>query len=385
MSAERFHNCKGKAPAFYILLLLMLLFGAGSRAGGEVNSATASLEEREKALARQAELGELEKELTSELLSWDVKIESARQGQERLRLEIPILEHSLAGAEAELTAGRNALEEGYERLGQWVNTLYRHGPVVYLEVLVGASDFSQFLERAEQVQIIIATQLKILEETRILSDRIEAQTILIKQTRDELSARNEALSVQIKEIEASKTGREQFLTAIRQQSADLAERVLLAEREWYHSLNAMQYLLSHLDTFPWHSLEPETLSLSGRNLRVEFSDREINSKLSETGDANLAALSVRSYPGRFSISGPAAASGGVDFNLSGDFLLGGQGKVRFQPDSLILDGAPVSGEVLDSVSSESGMVLDFEGALPGYTLTNVLVEEGKLVIWLAPG
>jgi len=367
-----------------VLILLMLSLGTGSRAGGEGNPAASSLEEREKDLARQTELGEREKELTNELLTWDVKIESARQEQERLRREIPVLESSLSGAEVELAAGRARLAEGYEWLGHWVNNLYRHGPAVYLEVLVGASNFNQFVERAEKVKIIIAAQVKILEEVRNLADLVQDQVNAIKQARDELTAKNEALSAQIKEMEAAKTGREQFLTELRQQSAGLTERVILAEKYWYHSLNSLQYLLAHLESFPWNSLAPENIALTGRGLRLAYSDQEINRKLSETDDANLAALSVRSYPDRFSISGAAAASGGLDFNLSGNFLLAGQGKVRFQPTSLILAGAPVSGEVLGFVSSESGMALDFGGALPGHTLTEVLVEEGQLVIWLSP-
>ncbi|WP_192902839.1 hypothetical protein [Pelotomaculum propionicicum] len=58
--------------------------------------------------------------------------------------------------------------------------------------------------------------------------------------------------------------------------------------------------------------------------------------------------------------------------------------MRFQPVSLILAGAPVSGKVLGFVSSESGMNLDFGGGLPGFTLTEVLPEEGRLVVWLSP-
>lgn len=369
---------------FLIVILLMLSLVTGTRAGGEGNPAASSLEERGKDLARQTELGEREKELTNELLTWDVKIESARQEQEKLQREIPVLEGSLAGAEMELAAGRARLAEGYEWLGRWVNSLYRHGPAVYFEVLVGASDFNQFVERAEKVKIIIAAQMKILEEVRHLADLVQDQVNAIKQTRAELTAKDEALSAQLKEMEAAKTGREQFLADLRQQSAGLAEKVILEEKNWYHSLNSLQYLLAHLDSFPWNSLAPESIALTGRGLRLVYSDQEINRKLSETGDASLAVLSVRSYPDRFSISGPAAASGGLDFNLSGNFLLAGQGKVRFQPTGLILAGAPVSGEVLGFVSSESGMALDFGGALPGYTLAEVLVEEGQLVIWLAP-
>ncbi len=362
----------------------MLLLSLVSRAGGEGNTAVSSLEEREQDLARQTELGEREKELTNELLIWDVKIESAWQEQEKLQREIPALEAALTAAETELSGSRVQLAEGYDRLGQWVNSLYRHGPAVYLEVLVGASDFNQFVERAGKVKIILAAQVKILEEVRNLADLVQDQVNAIKQTRAEVTAKNEALSAQLKEMEAAKTGREQFLAELRQQSAALTERVILAEKHWYHSLNYLQYLLAHLDSFPWHSLAPENIALTGRGLRLAYSDQEINRKLAESADVNLGALSVRSYPDRFSISGPATASGGLDFNLSGNFLLSGQGKVRFQPTSLVLAGAPVSGELLGFVSAESGMVLDFGGALPGYTLTEVLVEEGRLVVWLAP-
>ncbi|WP_205077973.1 hypothetical protein [Pelotomaculum propionicicum] len=224
MSAERLKNFAAKYPVFLILILLMLLLGLVSQAGGEGNTAPSSLEERGKDLARQAELSEREKELVNELLNWDLKIESARQEQEKLQREIPALEAALTAAETELSGSRVHLAEGYDWLGHWVNSLYRHGPVAYLEVLVGVSDFNQFVERAEMVRMIIAAQVKTLEEVRMLADRVQAQVNSIKQTRDQLAAKNEALSIQIGEMAAAKTGREQFLTELRRHSRCAAPR-----------------------------------------------------------------------------------------------------------------------------------------------------------------
>lgn len=384
MSGSRLDNLAAKTIVFLILILLTLSAGAGSRAGGEGTPGIASLEEREKALARQAKLEEREKELTAELLAWDIKIESARKDQERLRMEIPLLESALTGAESGLAESRVLLEEGYEWLGKWVNNLYRYGPVAYLEVLVGAADFNEFVEKAEMVKIIIISQVKMLDEVRYLIDRIQAQISAIKQARNELAVKNEVLSIQIKEMEAAKTGREELLAGLKQQSTDLAERVVQAEKYWYHSLNSLHYLLTHLDSFPWYSLVPETLAFTGKGLLLEYSDQEINRKLNEIGDANLTGLSVHIYPGRFSISGPAAVLGGPDFMLDGNLVLAGEGKVRFQPENLILAGKPVSREVLDFVSSESGMAADFGEAMPGYNLSEVRAEEGKIVILLSP-
>lgn len=343
----------------------------------------ATLGDRENALQLQAALDEEEKQLIIELLNWDVKIEAARLEQERLQREIPLQEELLAASEVQLAQSRAVLEEGRDRLGRWINHLYRYGALTYLDVVLGAADFNDFIERAEIVGIILASQAKMLDEVRSFTVAVRENAGVVRQKHEELSTKSLELNARLKEMEAARSGREEFLGELRLRSADLAAKVAQAETQWYRSLNSLHYLLANLHTLPLYNLSPASSEITFSGLRLEYSDKEINNKILEISDANLAGFSVRCYPGRFTVTGPAVMPGGPEFIMEGHFQMMEEGKVRYQPETLTLAGVPVSREVLGYVSSESGMVIDAGVYLESFRLSGISIEEGRLVINLA--
>jgi peptidoglycan hydrolase CwlO-like protein len=371
-----------KFAAVFAFTLLLIAAGAADRVGGQEGMLGASLEDRESALSQQAGLNEQEKALVAQLLDWDVQIESARVEQERLQREIPMLDAQLAALEAQLAHSRVQLEEGFVRLGRWLDHLYRYGAVTYLDVVLGASDFIDFIERTEMVGMIVNSQLSILDEVQGFAAAVWEQAAAVKQTHEELSAKSAGLALRLKEMEAARDGREEFLAMLRQQSSGLASRVVQAETQWYRSLNSLHYLLANLNSLPLNTLAPDKTELTRSGLRLTFSDQALNSKLAEMGDANLAGYSVRCYPGRFTVAGPAADPGGPDFVVEGNFVMAEDERVRYVPENLTLAGVPVSREVLGYLSSESGMVIDYGAYLETFRLSAVDIEEGKIIITL---
>ena len=293
-----------------------------------------------------------------------------------------MLEGQLAAMEVQLGQSRVQLEEGYARLGRWLDHLYRYGAVTYLDVVLGASDFIDFIERAEMVGMIVNSQLEILDEVQSFAAAVREQAAAVRQAHGELSAKSAGLALRLKEMETARAGREEFLANLRQQSSGLASRVVQAETQWYRSLNSLHYLLANIQSLPLYTLAPDKTELTRSGLRLEFSDQALNSKLAEMGDANLAGFSVRCYPGRFTVAGPAADPGGPDFVVEGNFVLSEDERVRFVPENLTLADAPVSREVLGYLSSESGMVIEYGAYLESFRLSAIDIEEGKIAITL---
>lgn len=369
-----------RCPAiFTISLLLVVLAGYAWPTEATDSEGRSSLEVRSRTLTRQADLQGKEKELVAELLTWDVKIEAARQERDRLQREIPVIERSLADAEAGLKESSARYDDGMKWLGRWVNFLYRYGPAAYLEVILGASTFNDFVERAEAVKIAIVSQVKMLDEVRRLAKRMEEQVLACSRARADLEARSGELAVTLKEMEEFRAGRQDFLTGLRKQSAELAVRIVQAETSWYRSLNSLHHLLTHLQYLPWQSLSPEKVAFAGGKVVVAYSDSEINNKFFQQGNPDFTGFSVRSTPGLFSITGPAAA-GGPEFNMDGNFLIEGGGKVRFEPLRVSLAGTPVSREVVDFISSDTAMEVDLGSISKGYHLSEIRLEEGRLVL-----
>ncbi|HOV80649.1 MAG TPA: hypothetical protein PK728_11210 [Bacillota bacterium] len=360
--------------------LFFIVLTGSARAIVAEDGGRSFLEERRGALVRQDVLLEREKELAAELLAWDVKIEAARQEQDGIRREIPVRESSLARAEAGLAESAARYEEGMEWLGRWVNFLYRYGPATYLEVVLNAASFNDFVERAEAVRIAVATQVGMLDEVRETAKKMHEQVLACRRARDELAAKNSELAVAIKEMEELREGRREFLDGVRRESAETAARIVQAETSWYRSVTSLRRLISRFKSLPWGALSPEDVSFSGGGLLVAFSDSEINGKFFE-GDEDFAGLSLRSAPGLLTLSGPAAA-GGPEFELGGNFVVEGGSEVRFQPRSMTLAGVPVSREVMDYISSDSAMKVDIGSISRGFRLSEVRPEAGRLILLL---
>ncbi|MDD4238068.1 MAG: hypothetical protein PHT62_05880 [Desulfotomaculaceae bacterium] len=374
-------NRVGKRGLFVVLAILIGFLAAfnGSQAANPPDNPPA-LEERNEAVNPPVGQDEQERALVAELLDWDIRLEAARQEHERLTREIPVVQQALADAEADLAVTRVQLSADQDKLGRWVNFLYRYGPVTYLEVVLGATDFNDFVARVESVKIIIVSQIRLVDEVRTLQSRREEQVGSQRQAQADLTAKTAALSQKLADMDRDRAGREAFLAELRQQSTGLTDQVIQSETALYKALTSLRYLLSHLDGLPWYNLSPQTFSLSGRGLRMEFMDQEVNKIFLGQGDPNLASLSVQSSSGVFSISGRDGS--GADYRLEGNFVLEKDGKVRFQPARVLLGGLPVSGEVLKYIASEQGLDIDLGDRTKGFRLKAIRPEEGKLVVEL---
>jgi hypothetical protein len=69
--------------------------------------------------------------------------------------------------------------------------------------------------------------------------------------------------------------------------------------------------------------------------------------------------------------------------LVDELPLDGDGKLRFQPERMLLAGLPVSGEVLKFIASEQCLSVDLGDRTRGYRLTEIHAEEGRLIVVLA--
>lgn len=371
-----------KRIIFLTIMLILSLLTWPTLAGDNYASGVTAMDDWREALARQSDLGEREKQLVSELMAWNVRIDSARRERDRLQQEIQGIDQALAAAQDGIADNQVRLDKGMDRLGRWVNFLYRHGPVSYLEVLLGATDFNDFVERAEAVRIVIFRQSAMLDEMKAIKTNLQEQVVELSRLGEEKSQKNMSLAVSLKNMEESRAGREEFLKSLNSESADLAQRITRVEKTLWGSLDSLNYLMTNIDKLPWYSLTPDNLSLGWNRMRMEFSDGQVNRVLFQQAEQSLAGLSIRCTPGLFTISGRLKAGGG-DFVLGGNFVPDGEGKVRFKPENIILAGLPVSREAINQIASENRLSFEFAGYLPDYSLVEVRAEENKLVVLLA--
>lgn len=367
-----------KKTGFFIFLLAgAASVGVVARAYGVEAPGTGALEERNSALVGKAELGEREKQLVSELLDWDLKIESARVSHDRLQEEIKKTGRKMADSQSALAAYRLSLDRNKEYMGRLVNFTYRYGMVGYLEVVLEAADFYDLINRLELLKTIINYQAGLIGETRTLMARVQEEQSLYERAGVELKSKGEALAWNISEMEQLRAGRKAMLDAARSESELLADRVVEAEFKWLRSLTSLSSMLEHLDALPWNQLSPENIDIGLFSARLEFSDEQINRVIFKQGSDDFVGLTVECEPGTFTIRGGKA--GVNEFSISGDFVNTENGYLRYQPRVLILAEIPVSEQVLEFISKKQNLSFGGE-VLPGYNLSNVQPGQDKLVV-----
>jgi peptidoglycan hydrolase CwlO-like protein len=376
------HRCPTKnkfLPVHVLLVTVFFLLLAFTAASGEEQGA-GLLKEREAAYGQKSALEEREKQLLADLLDLDVKIESARINQSLLQGEIAEAGHLLEESRAALFLCRERRDENLVSLGQWVNFLYRYGAISYLEVLLQASDFYDFINRLERLKIIVSYQARLFLEAKSLLLQVQEMEQQFNHARIELNTKSQALSSAINEMERLRAGRQVVLEDARKESGTLSESIATAEIEWVRSLKILRYMVEHLDALPWSSLAPENVSLTLSGARLEFSDEQINKTFFAGGAGFAAGLSIESAPGLFTIKG--RTSGAEEYSISGEFITSPDGSVRFQPRQLRLAGIPVSEPVLAFVTSARALSFDPSKLLSGFKLAGLKTARGKLIIAL---
>ena len=142
-------------------------------------------------------------ELEYEILLMDQKLEEAEE-------ELEAIEEDLAETKIELEKTEQALEqaqqdrdEHFERFKTRLRVMYIHGPVGYLEVVLQATSFSDFLTRLDHMNTIARSDREMAERLQaaedLVTDRLEA-TIINMERIEELQAVQEELILELEDI-----------------------------------------------------------------------------------------------------------------------------------------------------------------------------------------
>lgn len=100
--------------------------------------------------------------------------------------------------EVELTAAQKRLEERERILNKRLRDVYMHGKLNYLEVILGAKNFTDFANRLEFLKRIVSADLNLITEIR-------AERELILQKKQQLEVQRQQLAKLQAEAEAKKT------------------------------------------------------------------------------------------------------------------------------------------------------------------------------------
>ncbi len=144
-----------------------------------------------------AETRAKERRVVDQLNDSQEKLDAAEADLAASQKRVDAAEAAVREATARLAAAKARLKRQQDRFGTRVAAAYVQGPVGYVDVLFGANDLNDFLDRQFFVETMMDQDAEVLTELRAAQEAVERE-------RAALVARERALEAAHREIEARK-------------------------------------------------------------------------------------------------------------------------------------------------------------------------------------
>ncbi|HZK83249.1 MAG TPA: NlpC/P60 family protein [Desulfosporosinus sp.] len=124
--------------------------------------------------------------VTTQVLALKQSVLALNNSMAREQLAMAKEEHNLKGLEEEQEKLEEQRQEYIQALGKFVKTNYEEGVTSYLAVLFDASNLSDFIDRADNIQMIVGSYSKLQKNIVALNETMNNQKGLIIQKQAEI-------------------------------------------------------------------------------------------------------------------------------------------------------------------------------------------------------
>jgi len=167
------------------------------------------------------------------------QVASLNRSIDESTLRVKDLEKSLSNARENLRRTEEALRETEKKLNKSTEDLnkrmrhiYQAGSVSYLEVLLGAKDFNDFVNRYELLKLVVEQDVEIVNEVRAAREKINEQKQSLESQQQRLLAMIQEQNRVRQELEAKQKEKNELLRKAKEDMWDLeAEAARLEAQE----------------------------------------------------------------------------------------------------------------------------------------------------------
>lgn len=210
--------------------------------GGAVSATAATISELE---ARQAELEAKQAEYQAKLNDSNAavseqqdkvdaligQVESVTEEIQVCYKKISIYDKSIAEKQAEIDAANAKIEENMDVLRQRVKTIYISGDVSALEIVLGAKDFSDFLDKLQLVQYVSNHDEELINGIKVQLDAIADEKKALEEDKAELEEENTKLKGKQDELNTILEENKETLAGLQSAASDAQMQLNLSEEE----------------------------------------------------------------------------------------------------------------------------------------------------------
>lgn len=218
------------ARSFSYLLLALLLVGLG---GLSITPSWADpqgrlrqkKEELEGERRRLEVINERERDLARQLNNTQADLQLSREAYQEAIASLQKAKTRLANIQTRLKTATVQYKNSQRVLGKRLREIYMHGDVGYLVVLLGAQSFSDFIDQAHFLSLIIAQDQQLLEQVHALKEELETKRVQAEYTVREIADLTQAQANRVAQLEGIEAKRSQLLADTRRQRDSLSSHV----------------------------------------------------------------------------------------------------------------------------------------------------------------
>lgn len=231
-----------KATTLLLIFLFSLLFSLCPAYGENLNDLYRKQQETRNNINRfNQEIDQKENALanaTKEVEKLDRQIMESNQKIAQLDSQLAQAVAQVEAASRRLAEAEKRLQERTEVLNKRIRAVYEDGNVTYLEVLLSAKDFTDFLTRLEFVRKIMEQDAKIIAQVKEEKKRVEEEKRFLEEKQGEIMAMRQEQERVRDYLAAQKAAKEAVMRTIEQDKKRL-EQALEQEMQESRQLNEL--------------------------------------------------------------------------------------------------------------------------------------------------
>lgn len=330
--------------------------------------------EREEIIHRQDELNIEEQKLLSELRELQIKAEALKLKLDNLAQQIVNHNQRMKELNKDLDTLKIDLQTARQELVKIIRNYYYTGSYAYLEVIFDAQSWGDMLIRFEMINRLVAHNQKHIAAVIKLENQLASTRSELEQEKREAQQAYEEQKEQSELLAQAQLEKEQALNHAQSVSQELYQKLLQVEQSWSSVFPAIDTLLLSLPELPWFSVTPDRVHfdfLTGQMI-IEVSEKTLNSHFSKL-NSKLASIKVLVEQDQLTLR--CVEEFPVD--LIGSLVMENKA-VRFEPETLVIDGLPVQKETISLLTKEYDLFLDISKVQSGYSLAKIELLPGMI-------
>ncbi len=330
-------------------------------------------------------ISEEEKKVLEELFSINQKITDLEKEEENINQDIDILEKQIKSKEADITAKQEDYNKELCILEQVLVNYQRGGPSTYLEILLGAKDFSTFLKSINVIKDIshnISDLLTSLEEGKEL---LLLEKGLLEEKAVILNEKKLALADNLNKNQELHKEKEAYLASLLEEKAYYSQQLGNLQSMW----EECKLLFPKLAEEITNTINEGYFTFDDLNMKLGFLN--MDGYIEEDTFNDILVENDKLPPTQFLFEEEQVALivPGLHLALMGDFIISGETAIEFQVLEGTFYGLPLEQSSIDELFVNGPMLIDFNMVSEGiiaisFTFNVIESKESKLTFQISP-